>query len=392
MTRSRTDVVAIRRRRRPDAAADVLAAWSQGQAAMVFEAATSDQSVAAALALVRPSALIHERPDGGRRLTRLADPRALDGAAAAIVMTSGTTGRPSAVVIGEDALRASTALGLRRLAARADEAWALSLPLDHIAGLLVLARGAATTGTAELHDVFAPDALAAGDATWWALVPTMLGRLLDLPRDLSERRVLLGGAKATSDLLQRARDRGLHVVTSYGMTETCGGCVYDGIPLDGVEIAIDPATTLIRIRGPVTAAARIDHDGTMHDVVDADGWHATSDLGRWQDGRLEMHGRADDVVISGGVNVSTAAIERALRALAGILDVAAIAVPDDHWGERVEAFVVTTAPDPDAWREAIVRELGREAVPARFHVVNDLPRGRLEKTDRAALLRQLEAD
>lgn len=385
MTRSSTDVVAIRRTRRTDAAGDVLAAWRQGQAVMVFEGSTSDDAVARALSMVRPAVLVHERPDGARRLTRLPDPRPLPDAAAAIVLTSGTTGAPSAIVIGEAALEASTVGGLARLGATAEERWALSLPLDHVAGLLVLKRGESADREVELHDGFDPADLVRGDATWWALVPTMLHRLLRRDEDLAGRRVLLGGAPATTALLDHAAARGIEVVTSYGMTETCGGCVYDGVPLDGVDVVIDPDTSRISIRGPVLATARLDADGAVAPLVDPEGWHQTNDLGRWEDGKLVVIGRCDDVVVTGGVNVSIGAIERTLRAYPDIMDVAVIAVPDDQWGERIEAFLVTAAPDPNLWRARLRQELGREAVPARFHVVGDLPRTRLGKPDRTAM-------
>ena len=129
----------------------------------------------------------------------------------------------------------------------------------------------------------------------------------------------------------------MRVVRTYGMSETCGGCVYDGVPLDGVELRIDDGGQVL-VRGPVLFDGYADPDATAR--VLRDGWFATADLGEIVDGRLRDHGRSDDVVISGGVNIALPAVTRALRGLEAVRDAVALGVPDAEWGARVVAYVV----------------------------------------------------
>lgn len=403
-----TEVVAIRRRRRSDAAADVLAVWADGHAVLVLEPTTSDRAAAALLELLRPTVLVHERPDGRRRTTRLAGPRPLPGDIAAVVATSGTTGSPSVVALSRQALDASTIAGLRRLAAGPGEVWALCLPLDHVAGLLVLRRALAGTTPAQVHDDFDPGALLDGSATRWALVPTMLHRVIALAAergvDLAGRHVLLGGSAASGDLLDRARALGARITTSYGMTETCGGCVYDGLPLDGVEVEI--ARGRIRIRGDVLASGRLpspsstsvatavgDAAATGHfatprtlvPVADDDGWLATADRGELdEEDRLVVLGRSDDIVVTGGVNVDIHEVAAVIRD-SGVTDVVVFGVDDPEWGQRIEAAVVTDRPAPDDWNAAIRARIGPSAVPKDYHQLAAIPRGELGKPDERAL-------
>ena len=153
----------------------------------------------------------------------------------------------------------------------------------------------------------------AGDRRYTALVPTQLVRFLDAEPDALRGfdAVLVGGAATDPALLARARAEGVRVVTTYGMTETAGGCVYDGAPLDGVRVRVTDGG--VELAGPVLASGyRLDPDATA--AAFEGGWFRTRDAGELDaEGRLTVLGRLDDVLISGGVNVAPAAVEAVLR-------------------------------------------------------------------------------
>jgi O-succinylbenzoic acid--CoA ligase len=239
--------------------------------------------------------------------------------AAAVVATSGSTGRPRGVVLSRAALTASAEATHRRLGGPGT--WVLALPVHYVAGLMVLIRSLIAdrpvvevdgrlTGLTDL-----PPAGLVADPLYLSIVPTQLARALCDP-DLTEplarfSAVLLGGAAADDSLLSRAREVGIRVVTTYGMSETCGGCVYDGLPLDGVEVATD-ADGRISIAGPTLFTGyRLDQAATVKALVEDR--LVTRDRGQLADGRLTVLGRLDDVVISGGMNVDLAAVEQASR-------------------------------------------------------------------------------
>ena len=307
---------------------------------------------------------------------------------AVVVATSGSTGTPRSIVLSHAALAAAVAATHARLGARQGECWALALPVRHVAGLMVLLRARALgTAPVVVSDPGDPATIAgaAAAAQHVALVPTQLGRALDAGVDLSAfRTVLLGGGPATADLVARARAAGIRVVTSYGMTETCGGCVYDGEPLDGIEVAID-ASGCIRLRGPSVATHEL--DGTP--LRDADGWFTTSDLGRLEGGRLEVFGRADDVIISGGSNIDPVAVADTLRAHPSVDDAVVIGVPDAEWGQVVRAAVVAVdAVDLVVLRAHVAERLGRTHAPRELLVVDRIVRdglGKVSAAERARL-------
>jgi O-succinylbenzoic acid--CoA ligase len=308
---------------------------------------------------------------------------------AVVVRTSGTTGAPRGVVLGHDALRASVAASLQRLECESGDRWLCVLPLQHMAGLLVVLRARALGAEPIIHPTFDVDAIAAETAaTHVALVPTMLHRLLDRGVDLSQyRRILLGGAAATLGLLERARAAGARITTSYGMTETAGGCVYDGVPLDGVAAAVDPDGRLL-LRGPVLADGY--RNGQTLEPLTTDGWLRTNDVGRWDDdGRLVVTGRADDVIVTGGVNVSTTAVAAVLQDHAAVAEVVVIGADDPEWGQRLVAYIVPTDP---AWpptleqlRAFVRTRSGPTHAPRDVVIVTTLPRTALGKIDRGAL-------
>lgn len=325
-----------------------------------------------------------------------------------VVPTSGSTGVPRLVVLARDALAASTAASVAALGCEPGERWLLALPLRHIAGLQVLARvRALSTEPVVVADPGDPQAIAAAaaDAEFAALVPTQLLRCLDAGAEVVAalarlRGVLVGGGPADRARLDEARERGVRLVLSYGMTETCGGCVYDGRPLPGVEVAVDAdagGPGPIRLRGPMLATGELvptaDGGATVDRSRFADGWLNTDDVGTLgAEGTLQVMGRADRTILTGGVNVDPEAVERALSGNATVADVVVVGVPDAEWGQRVRAVVVPTDPsDPptlERLRDVVRTTLPASHAPREVVLVEQIPRdgmGKVTKDGRRAL-------
>lgn len=320
---------------------------------------------------------------------------------ALVVGTSGSTGEPRAVLLDAAALVASAESTHARLGGPG--AWLLCLPLHHVAGLQVVVRSAlAGTGPVWFPgERFDPAAVAAQLCAlpparrprYASLVPTQLHRILADPGPWTDlEAILVGGAATPPALLERARAAGLRVVTTYGATETCGGCVYDGRPLPGTRVAVDDGA--VRLAGPTLARGylgRPDLDAAAFEVRDGVRWYRTGDLGRLVDGRLEVLGRADDVLVTGGEKVAPAAVEAVLAELPSVAQACVVGVPDEEWGTAVVAVVVPRPGGPapvlaDA-RAAVRRTLGPAAAPRRLVVVDALPELGPGKIDRAAVAR-----
>jgi o-succinylbenzoate---CoA ligase len=392
------ELVAVRCR--PEATGAVLRRlWDDGDAALLLPLDAPAAAITSILEHQRPAALL-ELPGAGAvggpgaaagagagagMRTPLERPLPVDDGVALVVTTSGSTGRPKGVELTHGALQASTAASIARLGCRPGERWALTLPTHHVAGVQVVLRSWALGTDAEAVTDLAR--LCSGDAKYVSLVPTQLQRLLDAGAPVSHfERILLGGAAAAPELLERAQAAGAEVVVSYGMSETCGGCVYDGRPLDGVEVELREGR--IRVRGEVLFAGyRGQGPGT---ALDDDGWFTTGDLGAFEeDGTLRVLGRADDVIISGGENIPVAAVEAALRRAPGVAEVAVTGRPDPEWGQVVVAIVVPIEPSTPPSRETL-RSHVRTAHPAAWAprevlVVEALPRDAMGKVGRAAL-------
>jgi o-succinylbenzoate---CoA ligase len=314
-----------------------------------------------------------------RRWDAAADPEPL------VVETSGSTGRPKRVVLSRAAMRASADATHARLGGAGQ--WLLTLPPAYVAGLQVLFRSV-RAGTepvvAAAEDLPEAAESMSGPRRYVSLVPTQLHRLLSGSAAGLTRfdAVLVGGAALDPGLRRRA---GARVVTTYGMSETCGGCVYDGVPLDGVEVATTEQGR-VRIRGPVLFEG-YDGQPELTAQVLRDGWFLTQDLGRVDaDGRLSLHGRVDDVVVSGGVNVPVGAVAEGLRSHPAVRAAEVVGVPDDEWGEVVVA-VADTDLSLEQLRDRVAEELPRTFAPRRLVRVDALPLLPNGKVDRLAVQR-----
>ncbi|MGH3706571.1 MAG: o-succinylbenzoate--CoA ligase [Pseudonocardiaceae bacterium] len=313
-----------------------------------------------------------------------------------VLGTSGSTGRPKWVQLSAAALSASAAATQARLGSPGQ--WLLALPAQHVAGLQVLIRTAlAETRPAVLDLRGGWDPAKFGAATqqlagrcYTALVPTQLARLLSTDSQLLTGfdAVLLGGAATPEGLLQQARAAGVRVLTTYGMTETAGGCVYDGWPLDGVQVRVDRAGR-IELAGPTLATGYLEAPGETAEAF-RDGWFQTCDLGRLtEQGRLQVLGRADDVIVTGGLNVAPAEVEAVLTGLPGVAAACVVGVPDPEWGERITAVVIPAdpgrPPDPGALRVAARQLLTAAQVPKEIILFDSLPLHGIGKPDRRAI-------
>jgi O-succinylbenzoic acid--CoA ligase len=356
-------------------------ALSGGAAVLPVAAAERDRLVAAA------------RPD-------------VDSDAAVLIATSGSAGEPKIVELSAATLMASAEATHGRIGGPGH--WLLALPVRHIAGLQVLVRSAlAGTEPAvlDLSDGFRADAFTdAANAVlsrprprYTALVPTQLARLLDAGGTALDAlrgfdAVLVGGAAPPPALMERARLAGARVITTYGMTETAGGCVYDGRALRGVRVRVDGQGRLL-IGGPTLATGyRLQPELTA--AVFAGGWVRTGDFGRMRrDGTLEILGRSDDVIITGGEKVPAELVERALETSPAVAESCVVGLADPHWGQLVAAAVVAGpggVPDVGELRASVRDLAGPAAVPKLIEVVSMLPRRGIGKVDRQAVRRYLE--
>ena len=346
-------------------------------------------------------------PDGTFTLipqTALGLPPGSETFIAAVVLTSGSTGTPKRTLLSVDALAASS-VGTA-LALRGEGQWLLALPMNYVAGLQVLVRSlfAGTRPWAmDLSGGFTPEAFteAALELTdkmrFTSLVPTQLTRLLNNPsaETLTVLRrfnaILLGGGPVNPVLLEAARGAGLNVVTTYGMSETCGGCVYDGVPLEGVHLAIRDGKVVLG--GDVVAAGYLDnaaltaaafreeeHDGELVR------WYESGDLGELDsEGRLRVLGRVDDVIITGGLKVSANAVTDGLHRVQGVREAFVVPVPSKEWGQQVAAMVVASCSLADLLAGAAV-VLEAHLVPKTVVFVSELPQLATGKPDRTAIV------
>jgi o-succinylbenzoate---CoA ligase len=370
------DLVAIDLPGGPQFVEALRSAWDAGDAVAPLDQRLAPQARRRLVDLLRPASVVSargtERQQGGVPVNE---------GDALVVATSASTGVPKGVVLTHDAVAASAQATSARLGVDpAAHRWLACLPLSHIGGLAVVTR-ALLTGTA-LTVLGGFDAAqvsaAASDNVLVSLVPTALARV----RAGSFYKVVLGGSAPPTSLPS-------NVVTTYGMTETGSGVVYDGRPLDGVEVSISTASEVL-LRGPMMLRAY--RDGTV--PLDEQGWFATGDAGGIdKSGRLQIKGRLSDLIITGGENVWPAAVERILSQHPGVAEVAVSSRPDPEWGERVVACVVpdhrSVPPALAELRELVAQQFAAFAAPKELVLVDTLPKTSIGKVRRQALREQL---
>ena len=337
---------------------------------------------------------------------------------AVVVTTSGSTGVPKSVVLSRDALTASALSTAERIG---DGAWLLALPASYVAGLQVLVRSlVADREPAILSGAFTPQAFAAtalmmvstdrGERvpTYTSLVPAQLSKLLDAaehdPAVLTALRsfetILVGGQALPAATLERAETAGARIVRTYGSTETSGGCVYDGVPLNNVRVRIERGE--VQVSGPTLAEGYLGNDELTDAAFlrDRDGtrWYRTGDAGLIEDGVLRVRGRLDNVIVSGGVNVSLDRVERIVRGIPGLAGAVVVGVPDERWGEasvvvatRGEALRRSEAVQLEEARAAVQSEIGPHARPSRLVLVDELATLPSGKPDRETIRRAVLA-
>lgn len=301
------------------------------------------------------------------------------------VATSGSSGTPKVVELPRAAVLASVGATAKYLGGQGR--WALAVPPSYIAGVQVIVRSlVAGHDPAVVGNNLADGLAAAPDVDYISVVPTQLRRALDDPRATEQLQrlhaVLVGGGPVDPRLRERAAADDITVVATYGGTETAGGCVYDGVPLDGVGLDFEKDGR-IRISGPMLASGYVDGTGPNEDFDR--GWFRTSDVGELgPDGRLRVLGRIDDMVLSGGLKIPAPVVAARLLEHPDVHQVEVLGVSDPEWGQRLVAYVVGTLTGDHA-RDWIAESHPRAWAPRTVIELDELPTLSNGKIDRQAL-------
>jgi O-succinylbenzoic acid--CoA ligase len=355
--------------------------WDEGDAVLPLDCRLPANALRRVLEALRPSVVVEEAGSS----SSLSGSLPVEDGDALVVTTSGTTGKPKGVVLTHAAVEASARATSARLGVDPSrDRWLACLPLAHVGGLSVVTRAVVTGTPVEIQPGFSVEgALAAArerSATLVSLVPAALARLGPEGAALF-RAVVLGGQ-------QPPADRPANAVATYGMTETGSGVVYDGVALEGVEVKVVDGE--IWLRCPMLL--RCYRDGT--DPRTPDGWFPTGDAGSLDASEsLAVHGRLDDVVISGGENIWPVQVEEVLRSHPEVLEVAVGGSPDPVWGTRLVAYVVVSPAGHDLdparllaeLRELVGAQIAPFAGPRELVVVPGLPRTAIGKVSRSGL-------
>jgi len=350
-------------------------AWSNGDAVLPIDQRLPLAGKKMLLDAMAPSEII----EASFAASSLPNGRPVQDGDALVIASSGSTGIPKGIIHTHSSILAGAQASASRLQLGASDHWLVCIPVSHVGGFSVVARALHTGAALTLHPAF--DAAAVEQAlkngvTHTSLVATALSRI-----DTSLfRTILLGGSSAPDNLPS-------NVITTYGMTETGGGVVYNGLPLDDVEMKIVDGE--IYLRCPMLMRAY--RDGQTIQLED--GWYATGDMGAIdENGKLSVHGRQTDLIITGGENVWPSVIENSLASHPIINQVVVRGTPDTTWGQRVVAYVVLNdaAQRSEAKLLSDLRDHVKQSLPAfcapqQIVVLAEIPRTSLGKVDVQAL-------
>jgi O-succinylbenzoic acid--CoA ligase len=350
--------------------------WTDGAAVLPLDRRLRAAERRAILDRARPTFILDEQGP-----TLFAGGTAVDPGIGAVAATSGSGGFPKLAELPREALVSSVRGSASMLGATPSDPWVSCLTPAHIGGLSVLLRNVVLGVPVLVHERFDPSRLLAEapDGAFVSLVPTMLTRLLEQPGDLSHFGALLvGGGPLDASVLEEARERGARVVTSYGLTETCGGIAHDGRVSAGTDVRIDASEGRIELRGPTLMEGYRSDPAATAGAFTLDGWLRTGDVGQVDDGVLSVEGRLDEVIRTGAESVWPQEVERALRDHPKVADVAVAGRPHPEWREQVVAFVVPReAADPPTLQELRAHASERIAgfkSPRDLVLLSELPR------------------
>lgn len=323
--------------------------------------------------------------------TLLADAVPVTPGVAIVMPTSGTAGEPKLVELHRVAVVVAVSRSAKRLGATPGAPWVCPLTPAHIGGLLVLLRGAILGAPVTMHERFDPERFVhdSDGAAFASVVPAMVRRLVASDLGLHGLTLVVGGDGIDDETATRARSRGATIVTTYGLTETCGGFTYDGVPLDGMQVRTDDGDGIEVSGSTLMEGYRLDAAATGA-VFTTDGWLRTGDVGAIDDdGHLSIFGRADHVIRTGAEKVWPEEVERALSSHPKVRDVAVAGSPDPEWGSHVRALVVPArSEDPPSLEELRAHgaeQLARFKLPRELQLVEEIPRTSTGKVRRGAL-------
>ena len=302
----------------------------------------------------------------------------IDSEIALVVNTSGSSNDSKLVAISKSALIASTNASHKYLGATPGDSWSLLLPTTHIAGINVLIRATAL-GSRVIDNRNSSKYI---DADFISIVPTQLYKALTSDSKLLEHlraaeAVIVGGARLDDKVKKEATAHHIKIVTTYGMTEMCGGCVYNQKPLDGVEVNINK-DGLIKLKGPMIASGYLMENGEINSLS-TNGWFESNDIGEINSGMLKVSGRADEVIISGGEKISLSLVEQRVRELLPNQDLIAFTLPDEKWGEKL-----CLASNRKLDLAALKEKLGSLLTPKEVFIFQQIPTTAIGKPDRRA--------